>query len=174
MGRGGQQYKGGGVQRRRLLYRSTFPSFTTRVPNPPSCPMQLHKDCCDQDPTVRGLALRSLCSLRVPNFLEYVVSVGTQLWGSVRGLVLHSMCVLSTTTYQLPEICGKSVRGSAVGKAQGGGTHMSAVRHPCGLCQHLPSPSPCTSAPPSWVCSHLSSPPSPPSPCASAPLSTPG
>ncbi|GAX84188.1 hypothetical protein CEUSTIGMA_g11611.t1 [Chlamydomonas eustigma] len=33
---------------------------------------QLHKDCCDQDPTVRGLALRSLCSLRVPNFLEYV------------------------------------------------------------------------------------------------------
>jgi vesicle coat complex subunit len=35
---------------------------------------QLHKDCCDQDPTVRGLALRSLCSLRVPNFLEYVVS----------------------------------------------------------------------------------------------------
>ncbi len=38
-------------------------------------PLQLHKDCCDQDPTVRGLALRSLCSLRVPNFLEYVVSL---------------------------------------------------------------------------------------------------
>lgn len=35
---------------------------------------QLHKDCHDQDPTVRGLALRSLCSLRVPNFVEYVVS----------------------------------------------------------------------------------------------------
>ncbi|KAG1664607.1 hypothetical protein FOA52_004482 [Chlamydomonas sp. UWO 241] len=35
---------------------------------------QLHKDCQDQDPTVRGLALRSLCSLRVPNFVEYVVS----------------------------------------------------------------------------------------------------
>ena len=43
--------------------------------------MQLHKDCCDQDPTVRGLALRSLCSLRVPNFLEYVVSVGQKLSG---------------------------------------------------------------------------------------------
>jgi vesicle coat complex subunit len=35
---------------------------------------QLHKDCKDQDPTVRGLALRSLCSLRVHNYLEYVVS----------------------------------------------------------------------------------------------------
>jgi vesicle coat complex subunit len=34
---------------------------------------QLHKDCADQDPTVRGLALRSLCSLRVANFLEYVM-----------------------------------------------------------------------------------------------------
>lgn len=36
---------------------------------------QLHKDCQDEDPTIRGLALRTLCSLRVPNFLEYVVSI---------------------------------------------------------------------------------------------------
>jgi hypothetical protein len=36
---------------------------------------QLLKDCQDQDPTVRGLALRSLCSLRISNLLEYVVSV---------------------------------------------------------------------------------------------------
>jgi vesicle coat complex subunit len=35
---------------------------------------QMHKDCQDQDPTVRGLALRSLCSLRLANLLEYVVS----------------------------------------------------------------------------------------------------
>lgn len=35
---------------------------------------QLNKDCHDQDPTVRGLALRSLCSLRVPNLLEYVLT----------------------------------------------------------------------------------------------------
>jgi len=34
---------------------------------------QLHKDAGDADPTVRGLALRSLCSLRIPNLLEYVV-----------------------------------------------------------------------------------------------------
>eukprot|EP00201_Polytomella_parva_P018173 CAMPEP_0175071818 /NCGR_PEP_ID=MMETSP0052_2-20121109/19478_1 /TAXON_ID=51329 ORGANISM="Polytomella parva, Strain SAG 63-3" /NCGR_SAMPLE_ID=MMETSP0052_2 /ASSEMBLY_ACC=CAM_ASM_000194 /LENGTH=323 /DNA_ID=CAMNT_0016339079 /DNA_START=43 /DNA_END=1014 /DNA_ORIENTATION=+ len=35
---------------------------------------QLQKDSVDQDPTVRGLALRSLCSLRIPNFIEYVIS----------------------------------------------------------------------------------------------------
>lgn len=34
---------------------------------------QLQKDCKDTDPSVRGLALRSLCSLRVANLLEYVV-----------------------------------------------------------------------------------------------------
>lgn len=34
---------------------------------------QLQKDCNDRDPSVRGLALRSLCSLRVSNLLEYVV-----------------------------------------------------------------------------------------------------
>ncbi|GIL46366.1 hypothetical protein Vafri_3358 [Volvox africanus] len=35
---------------------------------------QLQKDCADHDPMTRGLALRSLCSLRVANFLEYVVT----------------------------------------------------------------------------------------------------
>ena len=34
----------------------------------------LTKDCRDQDPTIRGLALRSLCSLRVANLIEYLVS----------------------------------------------------------------------------------------------------
>ena len=33
----------------------------------------LNKDCKDQDPTIRGLALRSLCSLRVANLIEYIV-----------------------------------------------------------------------------------------------------
>lgn len=46
---------------------------------------QLHKDCGDQDPLVRGLALRSLCSLRVANYLEYVVrgarACGNWMWG---------------------------------------------------------------------------------------------
>ena len=35
----------------------------------------LNKDCKDQDPTIRGLALRSLCSLRVANLIEYIVSM---------------------------------------------------------------------------------------------------
>ncbi|KAG2490400.1 hypothetical protein HYH03_011200 [Edaphochlamys debaryana] len=35
---------------------------------------QLQKDSADHDPMIRGLALRSLCSLRVTNFLEYVVA----------------------------------------------------------------------------------------------------
>ena len=36
----------------------------------------LTKDCRDQDPTIRGLALRSLCGLRVANLLEYLVRNG--------------------------------------------------------------------------------------------------
>ncbi|KAK9826712.1 hypothetical protein WJX81_000377 [Elliptochloris bilobata] len=34
----------------------------------------LTKDCRDQDPTIRGLALRSLCQLRVANLIEYLMS----------------------------------------------------------------------------------------------------
>ncbi|KAL5975900.1 hypothetical protein ACLOJK_020228 [Asimina triloba] len=33
----------------------------------------LQKDCRDEDPMIRGLALRSLCSLRVENLVEYLV-----------------------------------------------------------------------------------------------------
>ncbi|XP_022750206.1 beta-adaptin-like protein A isoform X2 [Durio zibethinus] len=33
----------------------------------------LQRDCNDEDPMIRGLALRSLCSLRVANFVEYLV-----------------------------------------------------------------------------------------------------
>lgn len=34
----------------------------------------LQRDCNDHDPMIRGLALRSLCSLRVPNLVEYLVA----------------------------------------------------------------------------------------------------
>jgi vesicle coat complex subunit len=34
----------------------------------------LLKDCRDEAPLIRGLALRNLCSLRVPNLIEYLVS----------------------------------------------------------------------------------------------------
>ena len=33
----------------------------------------LQRDCKDADPMIRGLALRSLCSLRVANLVEYLV-----------------------------------------------------------------------------------------------------
>jgi vesicle coat complex subunit len=33
----------------------------------------LQKDCHDDDPMIRGLALRSLCSLRVKNLVEYLI-----------------------------------------------------------------------------------------------------
>jgi AP-4 complex subunit beta-1 len=34
----------------------------------------LQKDCQDDDPVIRGLALKSLCSLRVPKLVEYVLA----------------------------------------------------------------------------------------------------
>jgi len=36
------------------------------------CTNTLTKDCANEDPMVRGLALRSLCSLRLPQMVEYV------------------------------------------------------------------------------------------------------
>ena len=36
------------------------------------CINTLQRDCVNEDPMVRGLALRSLCSLRLPSVLEYI------------------------------------------------------------------------------------------------------
>ena len=36
------------------------------------CINTLHRDCNNEDPMVRGLALRSLCSLRLPSIVEYI------------------------------------------------------------------------------------------------------
>ena len=36
------------------------------------CINTLHRDCNNEDPMVRGLALRSLCSLRLPSVIEYI------------------------------------------------------------------------------------------------------
>lgn len=41
---------------------------------PPCCAQTLLNDCKDLDPTIRGLAVRSMCSLRVPELMENVVS----------------------------------------------------------------------------------------------------
>ena len=47
-------------------------------PTPPQltaslrCVNTLQRDCSSDDPMVRGLALRSLCSLRLPSMVEYI------------------------------------------------------------------------------------------------------
>ena len=69
-------------QRNRLLYQSFnaflgSSSYLMQVANPDLTLLTINlltKDCRDQDPSVRGLALRSLCSLRVANLIEYIVS----------------------------------------------------------------------------------------------------
>jgi AP-4 complex subunit beta-1 len=41
------------------------------------CVNTLQRDCGNEDPMVRGLALRSLCSLRLPSTVEYIRSAKT-------------------------------------------------------------------------------------------------
>jgi vesicle coat complex subunit len=47
-------------------YASTNPELSLLAIN------TLQKDCRDEDPMTRGLALRSFCSLRLPNIIEYL------------------------------------------------------------------------------------------------------
>jgi AP-4 complex subunit beta-1 len=42
------------------------------------CVNTLQRDCGNEDPMVRGLALRSLCSLRLPSIVEYIRSATQQ------------------------------------------------------------------------------------------------
>lgn len=49
-------------------YARTNPDLTLLTIN------TLQKDCRDEDPVVRGLALRSLCSLGLPSIIEYVIA----------------------------------------------------------------------------------------------------
>lgn len=48
-------------------YAASKPDLTLLAVN------TLQRDCRDDDPMIRGLALRSLCSLRVANLVEYVM-----------------------------------------------------------------------------------------------------
>mmetsp|Transcript_39931 Transcript_39931/g.87163 ORF Transcript_39931/g.87163 Transcript_39931/m.87163 type:complete len:851 (+) Transcript_39931:130-2682(+) len=47
----------------------------------------LHKDCRDDDPMIRGLALRSLCSLNVVNMVEYLQPAVQRALEDVNGYV---------------------------------------------------------------------------------------
>lgn len=53
----------------------------------------LQKDCRDQDPTIRGLALRSLCGLRLPDMLEYIEPAATNGLRDANGYVRKAAIV---------------------------------------------------------------------------------
>ena len=53
----------------------------------------LQKDCRDENPTVRGLALRSLTSLRIVSLVEYVVPVVMQSLGDHTAYVRRAAVV---------------------------------------------------------------------------------
>lgn len=62
------------------------------------CINTLQKDCRDDNPMVRGLALRSLCSLRLPNIVEYFM-------GPIRnGLVDASPYVRKTAVMSIAKV----------------------------------------------------------------------
>lgn len=48
-------------------YAETHPDLSLLAIN------TLQKDVTDTNPMIRGLAIRHLCSLRLPNFLEYMI-----------------------------------------------------------------------------------------------------
>lgn len=60
-----------------VLKKSLFQYITTYANANPDLMLltinMLLKDCGEQDPTIRGLALRSLCSLTISNLTEYLV-----------------------------------------------------------------------------------------------------
>jgi hypothetical protein len=129
---------------------------------------QLHKDCADQDPTVRGLALRSLCSLRVANFLEYVMTpINTGLEDRhpyVRRTAVLGVLKVGTAAAPLPwpradvqraallqggRASQHGKRRAALGVARrrssgGSGAGVAAARSPFGLartpCCSMPAP----------------------------------
>lgn len=70
-------------------YAHSHPDMSLLVVN------TLQKDVHDTNPMVRGLALRHLCSLRLPNFLEYMV----QPVDSGTNDMLLVVCEIWLTTY---------------------------------------------------------------------------
>jgi len=57
---------------KKMVYLFLCNYATTNPDLAQMCTNTLTKDCANDDPMVRGLALRSLCSLRLPQMVEYV------------------------------------------------------------------------------------------------------
>ena len=66
----------------RMLHLKAAPHLPCALLCAPPPFQNLLNDCKDLDPTIRGLAVRSMCSLRVPELMENVVSasVGHGAW----------------------------------------------------------------------------------------------
>ena len=59
----------------------------------------LQRDCHDEDPMIRGLALRSLCSLHVANLVEYLVGpLGSGLKDTVAVIGVLKLYHISAST----------------------------------------------------------------------------
>jgi AP-4 complex subunit beta-1 len=61
----------------------------------------LQKDCADEDPMVRGLALRSLCSLRLPNIIEYALLPLRKALNDPSAYVRKTACLGCAKLYRL-------------------------------------------------------------------------
>ena len=75
-GRAGGQRAWPGVRLARCVRAPLVACPASTLSRPPLSPSQtLLNDCKDLDPTIRGLAVRSMCGLRVPDLMESVVSL---------------------------------------------------------------------------------------------------
>eukprot|EP00922_Rhytidocystis_sp_ex-Travisia-forbesii_P014553 GHVS01021762.1.p1 GENE.GHVS01021762.1~~GHVS01021762.1.p1 ORF type:complete len:735 (+),score=105.88 GHVS01021762.1:297-2501(+) len=66
----------------------------------------LQKDCRDDDPTVRGLALRSLCSLRLTNMIEYLEPAIRRALVDVNGYVRRCAVIGCVKLFHINKQCG--------------------------------------------------------------------
>lgn len=72
-------------------------------------PSSTHDTGRDDDPTVRGLALRSLCSLRLPNMVEYLEPAIRRALVDVNGYVRKTAVIGVMKLYY---VCPDTVKGS--------------------------------------------------------------
>jgi len=61
----------------------------------------LQKDCQDDDPMIRGLALRSLCSLSLPTMVEYMQPAALRALDDVNGYVRKTAVMSAVKIYHI-------------------------------------------------------------------------
>lgn len=73
----------------------------------------LQKDCQDDDPMIRGLALRCLCSLNLANMIEYLTPAVQRSLGDVNGYVRKTAVIGVVKLYHISR---SSVAESGIGE----------------------------------------------------------